>query len=146
MPPVSTTAQPTATQAPVDTAPPPRKPRAASPVAQPRARYPSEIDPRLADLPTPEEIAADVRRRPIGAVIADICSDLGIVPSHPLWREVTDAVTHHGGSFIRHMRDMFKRLSILNFFPPDTPLIPPMPPGWRAPSPRSAAAFGTGPP
>ena len=39
-------------------------------------------------LPTPEQIAAEVRRRPIGAVIADICRDLGIMPSHPLWREL----------------------------------------------------------
>jgi hypothetical protein len=39
-------------------------------------------------MPTAEQIAAEVRRRPIGAVIADICRDLRILPSHPLWRDI----------------------------------------------------------
>ena len=47
-----------------------------------------ETNTRLTHLPTPEQIAATVRRQPIGAVFADICRDLGIPPSHPLWREL----------------------------------------------------------
>jgi hypothetical protein len=39
-----------------------------------------------------------VRRRPVGAVIADICRDLGILPSHPLWRELSEAIIRLGGS------------------------------------------------
>jgi hypothetical protein len=63
------------------TPPPAPKPR-------PPASPPAEAsDPRLAHLPTAEQIAALVRRRPIGAVIADIYRDLGILLSHPLWRE-----------------------------------------------------------
>ena len=58
--------------------------------AAPRAAEP--VDAGLAHLPTAEQIAAEVRRRPIGAVIADICRDLGILPSHPLWPAVTGPV------------------------------------------------------
>jgi hypothetical protein len=48
-----------------------------------------------ARLPTEEEIAAEVRRRPVGAVIADICRDLGIAPGRldpAFWRELSHAV------------------------------------------------------
>jgi hypothetical protein len=83
----------------------PRAPRAA-PAASP-AR---EADPRLALLPTPEQIAAEVRRRPIGAVIADICRDLGILPTHPLWHELSLAIIWHGGSFNRLFKDIFDRV------------------------------------
>ena len=60
-------------------------------------------------MPTPEQIAAEVRRRPIGAVIADICRDLGIMADHPLWRELRLAVILHGGSLAAFVRDMCKR-------------------------------------
>src|SRR5271166_3456131 len=78
---------------------------------------PAEADPRLAGLPTPEQIAARhatgldpvVRRRPIGAVIADICRDLGIMADYPLWRELRLAITLHGGSLTGLVTDMFKR-------------------------------------
>jgi len=39
-------------------------------------------------LPTPEQIADRIKHQPIGAVIADICRDLGIRPNHPLWPEL----------------------------------------------------------
>ena len=60
----------------------PRRARGQS-KARPSAARPltAPPDPRLAGLPTAEQIAAEVRRRPIGAVIADICRDLGILPS-----------------------------------------------------------------
>src|SRR5271169_5655963 len=61
---------------------------ARSPAAPRVAETAAEADPRLARLPTPEQIAAEVRRRPIGAVIADICRDLGITGRHPLWQDV----------------------------------------------------------
>ena len=51
-------------------------PRPTSPAPPPA----QASDPHLADLPTAEQIAAEVRRRPIGAVIADICRNLGILP------------------------------------------------------------------
>ncbi len=113
--------------------PPPRKPRAA-----PAARQAEPADSPLAHLPTPEQIAAQVRRQPIGAVIADICRDLGIQPCHPLWRELRDAIMHLGGSLARLIKDILER---------------PYPPGWAttpitwpAPATPSPAPAGTGPP
>ena len=68
----------------------------------------------LADLPTPEQIAAQhaagldplVRHRPIGAVLADICRDLGILPNHPLWPELSVLVVRHGGSLASLVKDI----------------------------------------
>src|SRR5271166_6004518 len=88
-------------------APAQRAPRAPRPAS---ARPTREADPPLALLPTPEQIAAEVRRRPIGAVIADICRDLGIMPSHPLWQELSVAIIWHGGSFPRLFKDIFDRV------------------------------------
>ena len=93
--------------------PKPRPPCASSP-RMPRApreppQEPAEADPRLASLPTAEQIAAEIRRRPVGAVIADICRDLGIMADHPLWRELRLAVILHGGSLTGLFRDRFKR-------------------------------------
>ena len=112
----------------------PRAPRPAS------AKPTDEADPRLAVLPTPEQIAAEVRRRPVGAVIADICRDLGIMPSHPLWRELSLVIIRHGGSLARLFKDICDRV-----FPI------PAPGGSIAMSgaavfPPSPAAAGTGPP
>ena len=44
------------------------------------------------DLPTAEEIAERVRKQPIASVIEDICLDLGINASDPLFREVMEAL------------------------------------------------------
>ncbi len=74
--------------------PSPRKPRAAKPAA------PAE-DPCLARLPTPEEILAKDRRRPIGAVLVEICLDLGIVPGQmkrATWDELCLALIEYGGN------------------------------------------------
>ena len=102
----------------------------------------------LARMPTEEEIAAQVRRHPIGAVIADICSDLGICYDHPLWQEIQDAVMEHGGPFIGLMQDVFERIRLTNFVPPDTPFDEAELQRWRlSATPRTAAAAaGTGPP
>ena len=63
----------------LDAGPRPAKARSA---AKPPAA--AEAEARPAGLPTPGQIAAQVRRQPIGAVIADICRDFGITASHPL--------------------------------------------------------------
>jgi hypothetical protein len=76
-----------------------------SPVARPVA----EAEQPLAHLPTAEQIAAEIRRRPIGAVVADICRDLGILPSHPLWHDVRLAMIRHGGSDARLVTDLIDR-------------------------------------
>ena len=73
-------------------------PQLAPPDSQPAA--PAD-DPRLARLPTEEEIADEVRRRPVGAVIVDICRDLGVRPgdcNRAFWDELCHAIIAYGGS------------------------------------------------
>jgi len=82
------------------------KPRAPRP---PRAPVQSDADLRPICLPTPEQIAAEIRRRPIGAVIVDICLDLGINMRHPLWPEIRHAMLMFGGSLVRFVSGHFAR-------------------------------------
>ncbi len=88
--------------------PSPRAPRALPCEVQPPSPR-QDADPRLAKLPTPDQIAAKVRRQPIGAVLADICRDLGIAPSHPLWSELHLAINEYGGSYIRLVMERLNR-------------------------------------
>jgi hypothetical protein len=127
--------QPAAPAAP--SAPSPRQPRAARPVD----RSASPADTSLAHLPTPEEIAAEVRRRPIGAVIADICRDFGIVPSNPLWRELSLVIIENGGNLATLFKDTWKRISIWLTDPPAA-----VDPAASAPDLPFAVTPGTGPP
>lgn len=97
-------------------------------------------DPRLACLPTEEEIAAEVRRRPVGAVIVDICRDLGIAPGHldrAFWDELCGAIISYGGSLTSFLGDLSRRLLTYADDDADT--------GWRGPPPRLPAP-ATGPP
>jgi hypothetical protein len=94
-------------------APAPRAARqSARPDPRPAPQTSNRIeDPRLARLLTEEEIAAEVRRRPIGAVIVDICQDLGIVPrdlDRAFWDEIQDAINLYGGSLM----DFGRRLTM----------------------------------
>jgi hypothetical protein len=85
--------------------PSPRAPSAVPCDAQPSPRRAqagaASFNPTLANLPTAQEIAERVRRQPIGAVLADICRDLGLYPAHPLWRELHLAVNEYGGNWSR---------------------------------------------
>jgi hypothetical protein len=124
-------------------------PRAARPVAPADPR--PEIQPadpadgsRLARLPTEEQIAAAVRRRPIGAVIVDICCDLGIAPGHldrAFWDEIHHAIMMYGGSLTRFLNDLHERL--WGFISADR--SDHVGPGWPA-SPQRLPAQATGPP
>jgi len=78
----------------------PRKPR------QPRIDEEAEL---LGALPSAKEIAARLRKRRPGAVIVEICRDLGIDYRHELWREIQDAITHHGGSLATVLRNVLRR-------------------------------------
>jgi len=69
---------------------------------QPRAKCPP-----LPLEPSDAEIAADVRLRPVGAVIVDICRDLGVLPGDlgpEMHKELTDTVMFYGGNFLRLLR------------------------------------------
>jgi hypothetical protein len=124
----------------------PGAPRQVAPpdaLPDPQRAGPAE-DPRLARLPTEEEIAAEVRRRPVGAVIVDICRDLGIAPGHldrAFWDELRHAIIAYGGSLAGFFSNLHRRLFAfalgqLAGYP--EPGWPAAPPGWPAPA--------TGPP
>ena len=117
---------------------PSRRQPPAAPPGDPTA---SATTPRLARLPTPGDIAAQVRRRPIGAVIADICRDLGIVPSHSLWRQISMVIIENGGNLATLYKDLNNRIfaPLLNPPAPEHPAQP-------APYQPSAVTPGTGPP
>jgi hypothetical protein len=121
----------------------PVPPRAAShrqsPPARAAARPTDTAASGIARLPTLDRIAAEVRRRPIGAVIADICRDLGIKPNHPLWRELSGVIIRYGGSLARLMKDICD--CAFQSPPSPWPLSSPL-----APALRSPARSGTDPP
>ena len=89
-----------------------RRPRRAEPAERttpagpraPRGPRPPPIDDEAelrGKLPSAKEIADRIRHRPIGAVIADICRDLGIRPQHPEWEEIKLAIIVHCGNLVR---------------------------------------------
>jgi hypothetical protein len=88
----------------LETDPQPNPQPAASSRSPSAPRPPGDRQPLGPDLapltlPTSEQIAAKVRCQPIGAVIADICRDLGICPNHPLWRELQELIREHRGNY-----------------------------------------------
>ncbi len=112
----------------------PRSPRAP-------ALTPSEDDAALLrGLPSAAEISARVRNRPVGAVIVDICRDLGIDASHELWPEIRDAIIQYGGSLVRLLTLWVSRIPGLLAGLRGDEAAPP-PPSWHGP-----LATSTGPP
>ncbi len=94
-----------------------RQPCAAPPAehaAPPVAPSDDGAQSNLDGLPAAEDIAAQMRRRPIGAVIADICRDLGINPGHPLWRELSWVILDNGGNVSGLLKHVFRQ-STLHF-------------------------------
>ncbi len=81
-----------------------------------------------------------MRGRPTGAVIVDICRDLGIDTSHELWPELRDAIIEFGGSLAHMLRAWTNQLaSLLAGYENETFVLPL--PNWDEPHPAS-----TGPP
>ncbi len=86
---------------------PPAKPAPSKRILtiRPRRKEPALLgpdDPGAFYLPTPEELDAEVRRRPIGRTITYICMDLGITPtlSDPeFWIKVEKIFRRYGGNF-----------------------------------------------
>lgn len=130
--PESKAALPAAT-APHEPAPPAPRPKRAPPA-----------DP--AGLPTAEQIAAEVRRRPIGAVVADICRDLGLVPGQcdsEFWNELSHIIAAHGGTLSRWVDVIEQRIRQCLTFSRDHADAASTSPLSHAPRPD---AVGTGPP
>jgi hypothetical protein len=99
-------------------------------------------DPLLARLPSEEEIAAEVRRRPVGAVIVDICLDLGIAPGdldRAFWDELQHAIIMFGGSVAGWLGNLRRQRIRLADLPDDAC------PEWPPP-PLRLTAPATGPP
>lgn len=121
---------------------------------RPRRARPEAAPDALA-LPTPEEIAALLRRRPLGALIVDICHDLGITPGDvkpALWRELLDAIIEYGGSLGTYFTGTMDRLLVTRQGrhratpPPMAASCPPAPPALATGPPLNAAVLaGLGP-
>ena len=95
-------------------APPPARVAASRP-SRPRPK-PNRLDADdnaalLARMPTDQEIAEMIRRRPIGAVLVDICHDLGIGTDHPVWQELRWIIIDHHGTPEPVMQRTFQRLN-----------------------------------
>jgi hypothetical protein len=81
---------------------PARRPQAAP--LRPRRPEPALLDsdnPDALRLPTADELAAEVRRRPVGRTMTYICLDLGIVPGlceGEFWNRVEKTLRRYGGS------------------------------------------------
>ena len=62
--------------------------------------------------PTMQELERQVRRRPLGRTIVDICLDLAVVPGFctgDFWNELFDAITCFGGSVASLMQQKSRR-------------------------------------
>lgn len=105
-----------------------------APAASANTRQAADAGNCLPDVATPEQIAALIRRKPIGAVIADICRDLGILPGHKLWRELQLPIIAYGGNLAGLTKDILDRV-----FPLAAAAL-------RASRPPLPAARGVGPP
>lgn len=83
-----------------------RKPRA--------ARRTNLIDLPLDRLPTAQQIAEELRRRPLGAILVDICRDLGITQDEmrgAQWQELVQTIIRYGGNMVvLCFKDMKTRL------------------------------------
>ncbi len=110
----------------------PRPPRqVAPPDAQPEPQPADHTEaPRLA---TPAHRGRDrrrgTRRRPVGAVIADICHDLGITPGQldrAFWDELSHAIIAYGGSLAGFLGNLNRRHVRLQLRRPLRPCGPPM--------------------
>ena len=126
------------------------RPPRVQPAARPRPDQPSDTSATQqaaaairTRLPTAGQIASRLRRKPIGAVIAEICHDFGIVSGDKLWLEIVQAVISHGGAAMRLLRDVRDRARRTGFFIlPATPVRPLVPAAGDGPP----LAIGTGPP
>ena len=79
-------------------------------LAAERARDDAPIDPD--NLPTREEIEAEVRANPIGRTIAAICRDFGIVPgmcTREFWDTLSEAIASHEGSILTCWQHMLHK-------------------------------------
>ncbi len=123
----------------------PDQPARVRPVRK-RAKHPTApLEPEddatlLRRLPSAEDIAARIRRRSAGAVIVEICRDLGIDTSHSLWCDIRDAIIQYDGSLAKMLKIwVYRSVGLPPELLDDVP--DPRPSAWHGPLPAS-----TGPP
>lgn len=116
--------QPQRRARPARSAPDMRKPR-----TRPTPPQRNDLNSVLATLPTPKEIAAQLRHRPVGDVLAEICIELGILTADDFWQELEIALVENGADRDRIVEDADERITLSEaaFFPPETRLSPPLP-------------------
>lgn len=97
--------------------PPAGPPAAPAPRPDPSVLLTEQTGGAARDLPlSMRQIEAQVRRRPVGQTIVDICRDLGVSPAlcaGPFWNRIFDAIRWYRGSFgnvVLEMRRREKRL------------------------------------
>ena len=124
--------------------PPPREPGSHPPGPRPAPRHTraereaAENQSLLARLPSVAEIAEQIRHRNPGDVLFDICRDLGIMPNHPLYMEISCLALAHGGNTFPVTRLFLGRLRARHRLAQIPPTI--------APPPPEPAILATGPP
>ena len=138
--------------------PSPRKPRAPGPAA---SRHAPARGPFIHSPPTLEEIAAGDRRRPIAAVLADICRDLGIEPEQldrVAWIELCRDIIDYRGNLVTLLCTRWHHSVVPTAGPHRVgrkseahcaiPTQQPLPafPAGRAPPPQAPVLASTGPP
>lgn len=72
-----------------------------------------EKPPKPERLPSEAEIAAELQRRPLGAIVADICADIGIVPSDltdEQWNALQWVIHEFGGDRMKLWPAMRNRM------------------------------------
>lgn len=116
--------RPTAPVRPKLVGPRPARPRPARPEV---TTQPDDTSALPHALPTVEEIAALIRGRPPGAVIVEICRDLGINATHPLWPEIRDAIIQYNGSLALMLKAWLRWSPDYLANPPDDLPIPDWP-------------------
>jgi hypothetical protein len=63
-------------------------------------------------MPTEQDLDRQVRRRPLGRTILDICLDLAVVPAHchgAFWNELYEIIDAFGASIAPLMREKTRR-------------------------------------
>jgi hypothetical protein len=81
-----------------------------------RSRPAGWNDPELF-MPTLEELEAQVRRRPLGRTLVEICLDLAVVPGFctgAFWNTLFDAIRLHGGSVATLMQEKTRREALFS--------------------------------
>jgi hypothetical protein len=90
----------------------PEQPAAAPPAPRKRASRPAAWDDPELFMPTAQDLDRQVRRRPVGRTIYDICSDLGVVPAFchsGFWNQLHEMMHFLGGSIVRLMQEKTAR-------------------------------------